>query len=466
LVTVQPMADGGTVTTHQDITEQRRSEAKIAHMALHDALTGLPNRVLFNDRVAQALARCERGQVAATHMLDLDRFKAVNDTLGHAAGDKLLELVAKRLRSVTREVDTVARMGGDEFAILQDCIVQPADATALARRIIEALSEPYDIDGQQAVIGTSVGIAMGPANGRRPDELIRNADLALYRAKSEGRGNYHFFEPGMDARMQERRSIEHDLRKALREGQFELHYQPVVALTDDEIQGFEALVRWRHPHRGMIQPSAFIQLAEEIGFIVPLGEWVIRQACATAATWPDHLKVAVNLSPAQFRSAGLVKVVVGALAASKLAPERLELEITETALLQDSEATLTTLYQLRALGVRVAMDDFGTGYSSLGYLQKFPFDRIKIDRSFVKDVAADVSSLNIIRAVAAMARGFGMATTAEGVETREQLDAIRAEGCTEMQGFLFSQPLPAGEIERLYLADRRGCQTRQAMTAA
>ncbi len=465
-IAVQPMTDGGTVTTHQDITEQRRSEAKIAHMALHDALTGVPNRVLFNERLGHALMRVARGEGLAVHILDLDRFKAVNDTLGHGAGDKLLKLVAARLRSVVRDVDTIARMGGDEFAILQDGIAQPADATALARRIIEALSEPYDIDGQQAVIGTSVGIAMGPGDGNSPEELVRNADMALYRAKGEGRGCFHFFERGMDAQMQERRAIEYDLRKALVEGQFELHYQPVVALEDCQIQGFEALIRWRHPQRGMVLPGTFIPLAEEIGFIVALGEWVIREACATAATWPDNLKVAVNLSPVQFRSSGLVQTVMNALASSGLAPERLELEITEMVLLEDSEATLDTLYQLRGLGVRVAMDDFGTGYSSLSYLQKFPFDRIKIDRSFVKDVAADAGSLNIIRAVTAMAKGLGMATTAEGVETREQLDAVRSEGCTEMQGFLFSQPLPAPEIERLYLARRRQRGGDRAVTAA
>jgi diguanylate cyclase (GGDEF)-like protein len=410
--------------------------------------------------------RVARGEALAIHILDLDRFKAVNDTLGHGAGDKLLKLVAARLRGIVRDVDTIARMGGDEFAVLQDGISQPADATGLARRIIEVLSEPYDIEGQQAIIGTSVGIATGPGDGNTPEELVRNADMALYRAKGDGRGCYHFFERGMDAQMQERRAIEYDLRKALHEGQFELHYQPVVALDDCQIQGFEALIRWHHPQRGMVLPGTFIQLAEEIGFIVPLGEWAIRQACTTAATWPDDLRVAVNLSPAQFRSTGLVQTVVGALGASGLPPERLELEITETVLLQDSETTLDTLYQLRGLGVRVAMDDFGTGYSSLSYLQKFPFDKIKIDRSFVKDVAADASSLNIIRAVTAMAKGLGMATTAEGVETQQQLDAVRSEGCTEMQGYLFSQPLPADEIDRLYLARRRQRRDGAAVTAA
>jgi predicted signal transduction protein with EAL and GGDEF domain len=302
------------------------------------------------------------------------------------------------------------------------------------------------------VIGASVGIAVGPADGDKPDQLLRNADLALYRAKEDGRGTYRYFGPEMDAQMQVRRGMEYDLRRALPAGEFELHYQPVVDLSSDEISGVEALIRWRHAEKGIIQPAAFIPVAEEIGFIVPLGEWAIREACKAAGRWPDNIRVAVNLSPLQFRNPGFVQVVVSALAASGLAAERLELEITETVLLHDSEATLATLYQLRALGVRIAIDDFGTGFSSLNYLQSFPFDKIKIDRSFVKDIAEGAGSLSIVRAVAAMANGLGMRTTAEGVETREQLETVRAEGCTEMQGFLFSRPLPACEIEQLLLA--------------
>ncbi len=445
-VSVQRMADGGTVTTHHDITEQRRTEAKIAHMALHDTLTELPNRVLLNERLEHALKRVKRGEIVATHLIDLDHFKTVNDTLGHPAGDKLLKMVADRLRMLVREADTVARMGGDEFAIIQSAIAQPADATALAHRVIEAVSQPYDIEGRQVVIGTSVGVAVGPLDGTSPDELIRNADLALYRAKGDGRGTYRFFEPEMDAQMQARRAIEDDLRGALPNGEFVLHYQPIVNLASECICGFEALMRWKHPEKGTVPPDLFIPLAEEIGFIVPLGEWALREACAAAVTWPGDLKIAVNLSPAQFRTPGLVQIVLGALAASGLPAERLELEITETILLQDSEATLSTLYQLRALGVRIAMDDFGTGYSSLSYLQSFPFDKIKIDRSFVRDIADGVGSFNIVRAVAAMASGFGMATTAEGVETREQLETVRAAGCTEMQGFVFSRPMPVEEV--------------------
>ena len=444
-----PLMDGGFVTTYMDITERRRSQAKIAHMALHDALTELPNRVLINERLKQALTRVRRGEVLAVHLLDLDHFKNVNDTLGHPAGDKLLTMVGDRLRSLVRDTDTIARMGGDEFAVLQVGLGQPADATVLALRIIEAVSEPYDIDGHQVVIGTSVGIAIGPMDGLTPDELLRNADLALYRAKGDGRGTYHFFEAEMDAQMQARRVLENDLRKALPAGQFELHYQPVVDLASNKIASFEALVRWRHPEKGLIAPGAFIPIAEEIGFIVPLGEWVIRQACATAAKWPSSIKVSVNLSSLQFKSASLVETIVDALTGSGLPADRLELEITETVLLNDSEATLATLFQLRALGVRIAMDDFGTGYSSLSYLQSFPFDKIKIDRSFVKDIADGVGSLNIVRAVTAMATGLGMITTAEGVETSEQLEIIRTEGCTEMQGFVFSKPVPASQVDEL-----------------
>jgi diguanylate cyclase (GGDEF)-like protein len=461
----QPMADGGWVATHQDITEQRRSEAKIAHMALHDALTDLPNRTLLGERLEHALARVKRGDIVATHLLDLDLFKDVNDTLGHAAGDKLLQAVAGRLTALARETDTVARMGGDEFAIVQVALQQPADATTLAERVINSICEPYEIDGHHVVVGTSVGIAIGPNDGADPDQLLRNADLALYRAKSDGRGTFRFFEPGMDVRLKARRAMENDMRKALVAGEFELFYQPVISLADKRITGLEALIRWRHPEKGMISPGEFIPLAEEIGFIVRIGEWVIRQACATAAAWPDHTTVAVNVSPTQFRHPGLVQVVVGALAASGLPARRLEIEITESVLLEDSDKTLATLFRLRELGVRIAMDDFGTGYSSLSYLQSFPFDRIKIDRSFVKDITVASGSLNIVRAVAAMARGLGMAATAEGVETQEQMDTVKSEGCTEMQGFFFSRPRPAHEIEQFFAAERDNANDASATAA-
>jgi diguanylate cyclase (GGDEF)-like protein len=452
-ITVQPMADGrGLVTTHQDVTEQRRSEAKITHIALHDILTGLPNRVLLNEQLEKALTRAPRGELVAIHVLDLDNFKAVNDTLGHPLGDKLLKMVADRLRDQVRDIDTIARMGGDEFAVVERQISKPADAIPLARRMIDVVSEPYEIDGHQVVIGTSIGIAVGPQDGTTPDQLMRNADLALYRAKGDGRGTFHFFEPAMDALMQARRIMEHDLRKALANREFVLFYQPMVDLATNEINGFEALLRWQHPEKGMIQPGAFIPLAEEIRLIVPLGEWVIREACAAAAQWPDQLRIAVNLSVAQFRSPDLVPVVTDALATTRLAPGRLELEITETILLEGSETALATLHQLRALGVRIAMDDFGTGYSSLSYLQSFPFDKIKIDQSFIKGIVNGAGSLNIVRAVAALANGLGIVTTAEGVETTEQLDIVRSEGCTEMQGFLLSKPLPGSEVQQLLLS--------------
>ena len=451
----RPMPDLGWVATHEDITEQRRAELKIEHMAHHDSLTDLANRVLLNERLEQALARSTAEEMVAVHHLDLDQFKAVNDTFGHLGGDALLKTVAERLRRLVRPTDTIARMGGDEFVIVQAPVTDAAEATSLAQSTIAAMGEPFDIDSHQAVVGVSIGIAVSPADGAVPDKLLRNADLALYRAKGDGRGTFRFFEAAMDEQMQNRRTMEQDLRKALPSGEFELHFQPVVNLQSSAISGFEALVRWNHPERGLISPATFIPLAEEIGFIVPLGEWIVRQACLTARSWPDDLRVAVNISAAQFRSPGLTQIIIGALAASGVQPTRLEIEITESVLLQDKAATLAVLYQLRALGIRIAMDDFGTGYSSLTYLQSFPFDKIKIDRSFVKDITENAGSLNIVRAVAALARGMGMTATAEGVETIEQLEKIQAEGCTEMQGYLFSRPLPAADIERLFLSRQK-----------
>ena len=462
----RPMPNFGWVATHEDITEQRQAELKIEYMAHHDALTGLGNRVLLNQRLEGALDRAAAPELLAVHHLDLDQFKAVNDTFGHAAGDKLLKTVAERLRALIRDSDTIARTGGDEFVIVQVPISDPAEARLLAQRIIAAMSEPFELDGHRAVIGTSVGIATGPGEGLTPDKILRNADLALYRAKDHGRGTFRFFEPAMDLQMQTRRVMEQDLRRALPAGEFELYYQPVVDLGTNEVSGFEALIRWNHPKHGLVAPAAFIPLAEEIGFIIPMGEWVIRQACATAARWPEELRVAINISAAQFRNSGLLQVIVGALSASGLSPTRLEIEITETVLLQNRETTLAVLHQLRALGIRIAMDDFGTGYSSLTYLQSFPFDKIKIDRSFVKDIGHNTGSLNIVRAVAALASGFGMSATAEGVETHGQLAQIVAAGCTEMQGYLFSQPLPAGEIEELFLSQPEARKASRHFAAA
>jgi diguanylate cyclase (GGDEF)-like protein len=462
----RPMPNFGWVATHEDITEQRQAELKIEYMAHHDALTDLANRVLLNQRLESALQAITEPEMLAIHHLDLDQFKAVNDTFGHPAGDKLLKIVAERLRGLVRHTDTIARMGGDEFLIVQTPIAGPVDATALAQRIIASMSEPFDLDGHQAVIGASVGIATGPDEGIHPDKLLRNADLALYRAKGDGRGTFRFFEPAMDLQIQTRRVMEQELRRGLPAGEFELYYQPVVNLASNEVVSFEALIRWNHPKHGLVTPAAFIPLAEEIGFIIAMGEWVIRQACATAARWPGDLRVAVNISAAQFRNSSLLEVIVNALAASGLAPARLEIEITETVLLQNRETTLAVLHRLRALGIRIAMDDFGTGYSSLTYLQSFPFDKIKIDRSFVKDINRNTGSLNIVRAVAALANGMGMTATAEGVETHQQLAQIVAAGCTEMQGYLFSQPLPASEIKELFLSQPEARKASRHFAAA
>jgi diguanylate cyclase (GGDEF)-like protein/PAS domain S-box-containing protein len=435
-------ADGRWVATYEDVTERLQAEAKIVHMARHDALTNLPNRVLFQDKMEQALGR---GDELAVMFLDLDRFKSVNDSLGHPVGDLLLCAVTDRLQRAVPGADTVARLGGDEFAIVQ-AKVSPSAASELAAHIIDTLVEPFDLQGHQVVIGTSIGIAMAPTDGSEPDQLLRNADMALYRAKAAGRGGYHFFQPEMDAQMQDRRKLELDLRKALLADQFELHYQPVVDVRSGEVAGFEALLRWNHPERGMVPPDAFIPVAEEIGLIVPLGDWVLKQACREAATWPNNLSVAVNLSAVQFRNPSLALSVVSALGQSGLSASRLELEITESVLLQDDRAVRDALHQFRDLGVRICMDDFGTGYSSLSYLRSFPFDKIKIDRSFIRELGKKDDCVVIIRAVLGLGSNLDMITTAEGVETEDQLDILRAEGCMQVQGYLFSKPKPASEI--------------------
>jgi diguanylate cyclase (GGDEF)-like protein/PAS domain S-box-containing protein len=449
LVTNSPMSTGGRVATHKDITERRRNEAKIAHMAQHDALTDLPNRLQLYERLRQMLAKPKRRDHVAVFCLDLDRFKDVNDAYGHPVGDLLLQSVAGRLRQCIRDNDMVGRLGGDEFAIVQAGVSQPTDATSLASRLVEVIGAPYEIGGRQVTVGLSVGIALAPDDGRDPGQLLKNADMALYRAKSDGHGLYRFFEPEMDARMQARRKLEIDLRKAIVNGEFELFYQPLVDMKTEHVTGFEALIRWHHPERGMIPPLEFIAVAEETGLIVPIGDWVLVQACAEAATWPSDVKIAINLSPIQFKNKGLLLSVVSALAASELSPNRLELEITESVLLQDGDATLAILNELRGLGVRISMDDFGTGYSSLSYLRKFPFDKIKIDQTFIFDMSVHDDSLAIVRAVIAMGKGLGIATTAEGVETLAQFKQLKLEGCTEVQGYLFSPPRPATEVRGL-----------------
>jgi len=449
LVTNSPMSAGGRVATHNDITERRRAEAKIAYMADHDALTDLPNRSRLYEQLRQTLTRLKRGEQVAIFGLDLDRFKDVNDAYGHAVGDLLLKAVAGRLRQCIRDTDMVARLGGDEFAIMQAGTSQPIDATSLASRLIEVIGAPYELAGDQVTVELSIGIALAPGDGLDPDKLLKNADMALYRAKSDGHGLYRFFEPEMDARMQARRKLEIDLRKAIANSEFELFYQPLIDMQTEQITGFEGLIRWHHPERGMIPPLDFISVAEETGLIVPIGDWVLHQACAEAATWPSDVKIAVNLSPIQFKSKGLLLSVVSAIAASGLSARRLELEITESALLYDGDATLAILDELRGLGVRISMDDFGTGYSSLSYLRKFPFDKIKIDQSFIFDMSEHNDSLAIVRAVIAMGSGLGIATTAEGVETAAQFKQLKLEGCTEVQGYLFSPPRPAAEVKGL-----------------
>ncbi|MDX2201628.1 MAG: EAL domain-containing protein [Hyphomicrobiaceae bacterium] len=427
---------------------------RAGHLALHDHLTGLPNRIQLNERLEGALVTARPGAFVATHMLDLDQFKMINDTMGHSAGDELLKLVADRLCELVRGVDTVARMGGDEFSIVQPGIARPADAAALAQRVIARVSEPYEIAGVQVVIGTTVGISIAATGDCEPEQELRNADVALYRAKKAGRGTFCFFDIGMNLALHERQELSADLAVAVEKKQFELFYQPVIGLETQRIKAFEALIRWRHPVKGLIQPGAFLVLAEQMGLILPIGEWVLQEACMAAQQWPKDLRVAVNLSPAHFRSPGLVGAVRRALEMSGLAPGRLEIEVTEAILLHNAAAALKALHELRAMGVRIAMDDFGTGYSSINHLQSFPFDKVKIDQSFVEDVTDNSNSLKIVRAVAALANGLGMEATAEGVETEEQLAAIRAEGCTEMQGFLSSEPVPVGEIPLLLLTEQ------------
>jgi len=454
VISRQPMASGGWVTTHEDITERRRAESQIAHMATHDALTDLPNRVMLRQSLEHAIARSKRGEVVAFHYIDLDHFKAVNDTLGHLVGDDLLKQVADRLRGCVRDTDTVARLGGDEFAVIQTALAGANDAALLAQRMREAVRAPYSVDGNHLVIDISIGIAMAPADGGSVEELLKNADLATYAAKAQGRGTYRFFEAEMDRRIRLRRAMELDLRHALGNGEFKLFYQPIVNLQSGAVTSFEALIRWQHPVRGLIPPGDFIPLAEELGLIVAIGEWVINRACADAATWADHIKVAVNLSPIQLINKGLVEVVTRALARSGLAANRLEFEITETVLLQNTGTTLATLHQLRALGIHFSMDDFGTGYSSLSHLRSFPFDKIKIDRSFVKDISGQTNSLAIIRGVTSLAHSLNIITTIEGVETEEQLDHVRPLGCAEIQGYLLSPPKSLEEITRQFLPKR------------
>lgn len=421
--------------------------AALAHLAHHDPLTGLANRVLFRERLEQTLERARRdGTTVAVLYLDLDLFKNVNDALGHETGDQLLKIVAVRLRGCLGDRGIIARLGGDEFAILSAPIKVSHECAAIASRIVREVKAPYDIDGHEIIIGTSVGIALTDSGNSSADQLLKQADMALYRAKADGRGTSRFFEPEMDLQLQARRALEADLRRALANSEFELFFQPQVNIATNEISGFEALLRWHHPERGIISPADFIPVAEDIGLIMPLGDWIIEKACMAAAAWPRDMKVAVNLSSVQFRNKALVQGVSKALKRAGLAARRLELELTESALFQENETTLNTLHQLRDLGVRIALDDFGTGYSSLSYLRSFPFDKIKIDQSFVQELSTRADCKVIVQSIVSLGAGLGMSIIAEGVETEDQFLQIRAVGCTEVQGYYFDRPRPASEL--------------------
>ena len=455
------LPDGGWCGTYEDITERHHSVARIAHMTRHDELTGIFNRAGFGEALERALARARRGEDFAVLTINIDRFKKVIDSFGHATADALLLEATARLRRSVREVDDIGRLGSEEFAIVQAGVEQPGASEALARRITEVIAVPFAIDGQEISVGASIGIARGTAAAEDAVSLLRNAALALTCAKDEGakpggRGSWCFFADEMHAAARERRALEMDLRQALDRNEFILFYQPLINIGERRVSAFEALLRWRHPERGIIPPDAFIPLAEETGLIVPIGEWVLRTACAEAMRWDSHdtgtpLRVAVNLSAVQFSSPGLADAVEQALAGSGLPGHRLELEVTESVLLQDNQATLDMLHRLRKLGARISMDDFGTGYSSLSYLRSFPFDKIKIDKSFIHDLNESDENGAIVRAIAGLGISLGIATTAEGVETLAQLETLIADGCTEVQGYFFSPPRPAAEVPALIL---------------
>lgn len=449
-----------------DITERKRAEARLAFMAQHDGLTGLPNRNLLRQQMDDILLHTRRSaEKAAVLMLGLDNFKSVNDTLGHGVGDKLLRSAAKRLRSTLREEDALARLDSDEFAIVQSGVARPEDAALLAKRLLQAIGEPYLLDGHSVVVGASIGIAMSPGDGEESEKLLKSADMALSRAKSEFRGTFSFFEAEMDSRAQSRRKIETDLRDAIQNDGLRPYYQPLIDLSTGRITGLEALVRWPHPERGMISPAEFIPVAEDTGLINALGGLMLHRACMDAAEWPDDVRVAVNLSPLQFRTGNLLALVSDALRQSGLPARRLELEITETLVLEKSSQVLATLHALRALGVRISMDDFGTGYSSLSYLRNFPFDKIKIDQSFVRDLGSNRDAQAIVRSIISLGTGLGVTITAEGVETEAELSCLRTEGCHEGQGFLFSRARPNAEIVSLLKAQRGEGAEEEALVA-
>jgi diguanylate cyclase (GGDEF)-like protein len=448
LVTNQPMPEGGWVDLQEDITEKCQAEQKITWLARHDTLTEIANRFHFREHLDSWFKQLGPGAGFAVHWIDLDHFKEVNDTLGHPAGDALLKSVAKRVRGILREPDVVARLGGDEFAIIQTAVRTEGQAAKLAKRVLRVIGEPHHVLGRKVTVAASIGIALAPSQGSNVDELLKNADLALYRAKASGRGTYAFFQPEQDQKTGERRGLEADLKVALEERQLELYYQPIVELKRKEVMGFEALIRWHHPQRGMVSPGDFIPLAEEAGLIVEIGAWALKEACNEAMRWPDHIKVTVNLSAVQFERGDLYRAVTDALGHSGLNPSRLELEITESLLLRDEAETHKLLHKLRALGVKIALDDFGTAYASLSYLRSFPFDKIKIDRTFIGDLDMPKRKdcVAIIHAVAGLAKQMQMSTVAEGVETLDHLNTVSIAGCEEVQGFYFSRPVPAGNV--------------------
>ena len=448
----QPLKSGW-LTTHEDITERTQAEEQIRHLAHYDALTDLPNRALFHERLRQEIAQTAADRQLAVLYIDIDEFKSLNDSLGHMIGDELLKSVALRLSACIEGSDFVARLGGDEFAIVKTGVRDSSDVADLAARALDTIRAPYDCLGHQVTSDASIGIALVPQHGTDLDQILKNADLAMYAAKSAGRRTWRFFEPAMDAHVRARRVLETDLRKAIADEALEVYYQPCLSLLNNRITGCEALVRWRHPERGMVSPAEFIPIAEETGLINELGEWVLAKACAEATAWPEGINLAVNVSPVQFKSGTLALKIVAALAASGLPANRLELEITEAVLIRDDDAALEILHQLRAIGVRIALDDFGTGYSSLSYLQRFPFDKIKIDRCFVNDLA-EAGGSSIVQAVVNIATARHMTTTAEGVETKRQQELLRALGCTEMQGYLFSAPKPAEQVREILFAHR------------
>jgi diguanylate cyclase (GGDEF)-like protein len=455
-ITHSPVIGGGYVANHEDVTAAIRAEEKIHHMGSYDALTGLPNRSLLRGRIGVAAKRVRRGEMFAVHCLDLDNFRSVNNAHGHSAGDLLLRRVAKRLRRILRDEDTLCRVGADEFVVLQADIKGPEQVERLARRLVEAMAEPFDLERHQVHLGVSIGVAICPNDGADADALLSNASMGMKRAKSEGRDTVRFFDLSMDAGVRQRGQLEVDLRRAIANGEFELYYQPQVDARTEVVTGCEALLRWHHPSRGIVPPGEFIPVAEEIGIIVPLGAWVIQQACHDASRRPKAIGVAVNLSSRQFESLTLFETVIAALSASGLSPLQLELEITESILLKNNESTFSALRRLRAMGVRIAMDDFGTGYSSLSYLRSFPFDKVKIDRSFIRDIHSKRDCSAIVRAMAGLGSELGMTVTAEGVETRDQMRLVRDHGCDEAQGYFVSRPCPIGALQGFFRLNGAG----------